>query len=152
MTKIEDIPYSQRIVLLPQCLRSNSCTSKRGEYGVLFCGECEQERDDGLICPISDMTSVALEVGYEGVYTFAGGRGIREFLLSKKGEIRAILAVACNPEIREGVEMLAETGIFHQVEHLRTEGCAETTLFSNPGNFNKEWERILTRNPPQNGN
>jgi hypothetical protein len=150
MKNLEDVPYSERIVLLPQCLRSNNCTAKRKEYGIIHCEDCKQERDDGLECQISEMTSIALDIGYRNVLLFAGASGIINYL-SKNGIPNGVLAVACPLELKEGLEKTKHLGIPTQIEGLIEEGCAETTLFNNQDNFKNEWIRILTKYPPKNG-
>ena len=146
--KLENIPYSKRIVLLPQCLRSNQCKAPRKKFGILECQECYQKRDDGLECPLPTMVSIAYKIGYNGVYIFTGGSGIAPFL-KKKGLPKAVLGVACESEIIEGREKMNQIGIHSQIEYLLRDGCSETNLFKNPENFEEEWRQILTKFPPK---
>jgi len=145
--KLAEVPYSERLVLLPQCLRSNQCKAPRKKFGLLECQGCRQKRDDGLECPIPTMIEIAYEIGYGGVYVFAGGSGIVSFL-EERGLPRAVLGVACEPEIREGKEKMDELGILSQVEHLVKAGCAETILFSNSDDIKMKWKQVLTKFPP----
>ena len=151
MKNLEDIPYSDRIVLLPQCLRSNNCYARKEKYGLIDCTGCQEERDDGSTCQITEMSSIAFEVGYRDVLIFAGGSGIIKYL-SENGMPRGILAVACALELREGLEKTKHLGIPTQIENLVTEGCSETILFKNQEDFKNEWRRMLTKYPPKDGN
>ena len=145
--KLAEVPYSGRLVLLPQCLRSNQCKAPRGKFGLLECQRCRQKREDGLECPIPDMIEIAYEIGYGGVYVFTGGSGIVPFL-KERGLPGAVLGVACELEIREGKEKMDELGIPSQIEYLLETGCAETILFSNPDDIKMKWKQVLTKFPP----
>lgn len=145
--KLAEVPYSERLVLLPQCLRSNQCKAPRGKFGLLECQGCRQKREDGLECPIPTMVEIAYEIGYGGVYVFTGGSGIVSFL-KEIGLPGAVLGVACEPEIIEGRKKMDELGIPNQVEYLVEAGCAETILFRDPNNFKIEWLQILTKFSP----
>ena len=145
---LSNIPYSERIVLLPQCLRSNQCKAPRKKFGILECQKCCQKRDDGLECPIPLMVSTAYEIGYGGVYIFTGGSGIVPFF-KNRGLPKAVLGVACEIEIRQGKEKMAQIGIPSQIEYLLKDGCAETIFFKDLSDFEKEWIAILTKFPPK---
>ncbi len=144
---LSKIPYSDRVVLLPQCLRSNLCRAPRGKYGVIKCEACGQRREDGLTCPIPPMKCVAEEIGYRGVYILTGGRGVVS-LMKEVGLPKAVFAIACHPEIEEGVAKMDELGIPYQVEYLIEDGCAETKFLEDQEDLEKEWRRILTKFPP----
>lgn len=144
---LRDIPYLERIVLIPQCLRSNQCKAPKKEFGILDCQECRQKREDGLECPIPTMISTALNIGYGAVYIFTGGSGIVPFF-KKRGLPKAVLGIACELEIRDGKEKIKQLGIAVQIESLLRDGCAETAIFRNPDNFKKEWVDMLIKFPP----
>gem|GEM_PF-5944836 len=104
-------------------------------------------RDDGYLCPIPDMASIARDIGYRDTYIFTGGSGIARFL-QENGVPRAVLAVACDIELKEGKEMMGALGIPSQIEHLVKDGCSETLFFKEHADFREEWLRVLTRYPP----
>ena len=141
------IPYSERVVLLPQCLRSNQCKASRKKYGVLVCEECRQCRDDGIECPVPDMISSALEIGYKDVHIFTGGSGIVPFF-KEHGLPEAVIAVACEMEIREGIEKMKEIGVPSQVVCLLEDGCAETHFVEDDSDLIARWKKFLTMYPP----
>lgn len=143
---LSNVPYSERIILLPQCLRSNQCKAPRKKFGILECQECFQKRDDHEKCPIPIMVSIAREIGYLDVYIFSGGSGIVP-LLEEKGLPKAVLGIACKSEIREGKEKMDNLGIPTQTKCLLEDGCAETILFEE--NLEKEWIKVLTEFPPK---
>lgn len=145
--RLKNIPYSERIVLLPQCLRSNQCKAPKKEFGIVECQKCYQKRDDGLNCPIPTMISLAYDIGYTNVYIFTGGTGIFNFF-TQNNPPKAVLGIACEPEIKEGLEKMNQMGVISQVEYLLEDGCAETTLFKNK-DFEEDWKLILTRFPPK---
>lgn len=144
------IPYSARVVLLPQCLRSNLCKAPRRKYGVIQCEACGQNREDGLPCPIPKMVSIAKEIGYGDVYILTGGRGI-DSLLKEEGLPEAVLATACRPEVEEGKEVMDKLGIPYQVEYLIEDGCAETRFLKDQDDLENEWRKILTKFSPSKG-
>jgi len=145
--KLAEVPYSERLVLLPQCLRSNQCKAPRGKFGLLECQGCRQKREDGLECPIPTMREMAYEIGYGGVYVFTGGSGIVSFL-EERGLPKAVLGVACEPEIIEGRKKMDELEIPSQIEYLVKAGCAETAFLKNSDNLKTEWFQILTKFSP----
>lgn len=126
------------------------CRAPRAKYGILKCQECRQLRDDGTVCPIPDMVSVAMEVGYRDIHIFTGGSGIVPFF-KEHGIPEAVLAVACEIEIREGVEQMDRIGVPCQVIHLLQDGCAETRFVKEDEDPSDCWKKILTRYPPAEG-
>lgn len=147
--RFRSIPYAERVILLPQCLRSNRCRASRKKYGILVCEECRQKRDDGNECPIPDMVSVAEEIGYKEAYIFTGGSGIVPFF-KERGIPEGVVAVACEMEIREGIEKMRELGVPCQVICLLHDGCAETHFLDSDSNLKEEWRELLTQYPPEN--
>ena len=148
--ELENVPYSERIILLPDCLSRNGCSAKKGKYGIINCFNCEIKRVDGYQCPIPEMTSIALEIGYKGVYTFSGPSGIEAFI--KENSLEGVLAIACEHEVENGLKMMEGSGIPAQIKLLKIEGCVETEVFNNHNEFSEEWRNILTKYPSKNGN
>lgn len=91
---------SERILLLPHCLRkSNTCVAKYNKHG-LQCAECSPD------CSINILSKAALDYGYKGVCVAPGGRLAVNFVKDKHPG--AIVAVACEKELEEGVQGVGE--------------------------------------------
>lgn len=118
---------SQKILLLPQCLRpSETCRGKFTRQGLQCPDDCHDT------CIIRQLREVALEQGYRAVCIAAGGamalRTIRTH--NPKG----ILAVACEKELEmglEGVEKLSQGSekmpVVVVIPLLR-DGCVDTEV------------------------
>ncbi|MBN1189266.1 MAG: DUF116 domain-containing protein [Dehalococcoidales bacterium] len=115
----------QRILLLPHCLRrSQTCTARYDREG-LQCQACNPE------CPVNLLRTAALESGYLGVCVAPGGRMAVQYVKEKRP--RAIVAVACEKELEEGVEgvkSLARDSIspLIVVIPLLKNGCLDTEV------------------------
>lgn len=160
--QLSRIDYSERVVLLPQCLRSSRCTAPRADYGRVECQSCYVHRDSEMQnCYIPTLIAMARQIGYKEVHVFTGGRAILPFFMSQGMFPKAVLAVACEDEVKEGLEKLArlkeESGISlpAQVVPLLSSRderfCSESLLFRDPENLEYEWRRMLTQYPPKNG-
>jgi hypothetical protein len=95
VNKMELIPANERVLLLPHCLRhSNTCKAKYSNTG-LECAECNPE------CAINCLRSAAVNLGYKGVCVAPGGRLAVNYINDKRP--KAIIAVACDKELEEGI-------------------------------------------------
>ncbi len=117
---------SKRILLLPHCLRrSNTCQGKYGKWG-LECCECNPD------CPVNHLRKTAINLGYKGVCIAPGGRLAINYV--KKYRPEAIVAVACQKELEEGihgVQELTRTGEFGPpivIIPLVKDGCVDTEV------------------------
>lgn len=108
-------PYKERALFLPHCLRSMKCPAKLSFDGVQ-CVECGQ-------CSISDIKKKAEKLGYS-VFITPGGMFTKRLL--KENKIKAVMGVACNFELREGLENCQKVGIPAQGIHLLKDGCINT--------------------------
>ncbi|MCX7682159.1 MAG: DUF116 domain-containing protein [Anaerolineae bacterium] len=91
------IPFAQRVLLLPHCLRpSQECIGKMGKAG-LECGECAI-----IDCAIYKLRAAATSVGYGGICIAPGGRLAVRFLAEKQPA--GVVAIACHKELQEGQE------------------------------------------------
>jgi hypothetical protein len=93
--QLSSIIPSERILLLPHCLRkSNSCKATYDKHG-LKCAGCNPD------CSVNKLRREALKHGYKGVCVAPGGHMavnfIREYLP------KAIVAIACAKELEEGI-------------------------------------------------
>lgn len=116
----EKTPVKKRAIFLPQCLRnSKSCQAELTDKGYV-CKRCNK-------CPIPEILELAKSFGYEHVYVVPGGSMIYR-ILKENREIKAILGVACLPEICEAVERLYPSGFSVQAVQLLKAGCVDTVV------------------------
>jgi uncharacterized protein len=125
LKKLSAIIPGERILLLPHCLRrSNTCTARYDREG-LQCLACNPD------CPVNHLRAAALEQGYRGVCVAPGGHLAIQYV--KEKHPRAIVAVACKKELKEGVQgvkLLAGTGFspLIVVIPLLKNGCLDTEV------------------------
>ncbi len=94
--KLAAVPASERVLLLPHCLRqSNSCHGKYDKLG-LQCQECNPD------CTVNRRRGAAIRHGYRGVCVAPGGRLAVTYIEDTRP--KAIVAVACSKELKEGVQ------------------------------------------------
>jgi hypothetical protein len=123
--KLRHIAASERILLLPHCLRrSGSCRAKYDQDG-LKCQACNPD------CPVSRLTAAAVRLGYMGVCVAPGGRLAVNYV--EKMQPRAVVAVACGKELEEGVRGVralarADTAPVIVVIPLARDGCIDTEV------------------------
>ena len=92
---------SQRILLLPHCLRpSQTCPGKYSKRGLECPEDCAED------CTIGRLRRVALSLGYKGVCIAPGGRLAMNYV--KENSPKAIVAVACQKELEEGIHGVRE--------------------------------------------
>ena len=112
------VPYRDRILLLPQCLRSRECPAKPSEYGYqcVRCGRCRI----GLFIGEADA------LGYKKAMIISGGSIVPKVfaMLKPKG----CLGVGCFKELMMGSFVCEKYGIAGQGLPLLKEGCLETEL------------------------
>jgi len=96
-----NVPFEQRVLLLPHCLRpSQDCPGKMTKKG-LDCTGCTI-----VDCAIYQLRAAAAEVGYGGVCVAPGGRLAVRFLDERQPS--AVVAIACDKELEEGLDAIAE--------------------------------------------
>ncbi len=94
--KIASIPPEERVLLLPHCLKpSDKCEAKFKKEGLNCPQGCQ------IDCQIRSLRELAHDRGYKGVCTAAGGVMALKFI--KKTDPDAIVAIACDKELEEGV-------------------------------------------------
>lgn len=116
--KFSFTPFSERVLLLPQCLRSRNCIAKRTSYGYecVSCGRCK----------ISQAVKMAKKLGYKGIFIISGGTVVNTII--KKERPKACLAVACLHELVLGSLFTEKMGIVAQGVQLAKDGCVDTIL------------------------
>jgi len=113
------VPYEDRLVLVPQCLRNIDCkTSFNSVEGArcLGCGKCK----------IYDIVKKAKILGYMGVYIAPGGGFVRRIIKEKKP--KAVLGLGCAWEVNAGLVEVSNQGIPVQGVMLLRDGCVETDV------------------------
>jgi len=116
--KFAATPYSERILLLPQCLRSRECHAELKEYGY-ECVECGK-------CGIPEITHQAKKLGYKDVFVIPGGSVAAKIL--SKGKPKACLGVSCLKELILGSFVCEKLGVAGQGVPLLRDGCVETAV------------------------
>jgi hypothetical protein len=120
------VPHEQRMLLLPHCLRPvQGCPGRMTERG-LDCEGCS--RSDCKIYAIRQAASLA---GYRDICVAPGGRLAVRYVSRMKPA--AIIAIACDKELRDGAAAVAELGwesnppLLLRVPLLR-DGCVDTDV------------------------
>lgn len=111
------VPFTERAIFLPQCLRSQKCPANTDEEG-LHCKGC------GL-CEIAKFKKEAEEKGYK-FFIAPGGTMVKRMI--KKYKPKGIIGVGCENEIQMGAEMAIRNDIIPQTIPLLKSGCVETIV------------------------
>ena len=117
--KFSKVPYEERIIILPQCLRKLECPAKMSSVDGLKCIGCGQ-------CKVSEIAKKAKELGYNGTIVVPGGGFVKRII--KKYKPQAIIGVACPHEVYAGMLETTKKGIITQGVVLQTGGCVETLV------------------------
>ena len=116
---IEHIPYQNRLLMLPQCLRSSKgCKGTFDDLGLLCagCGEC-------VIAPI---LAEAERLGMQTVV--AEGNTVVDAMLKSEHTIDAVIGVSCTAALRRIFPVLSERAIPSLAIALHGDGCRDTTV------------------------
>jgi len=113
---LASVPYERRLLLLPQCLRSEEgCAAEIDEFG-LVCGHC------GL-CPIHHLQEEAERLGY--VVLVAEGTVVVTSLIESR-RIDAIVGVSCLSVLERVFPYMDAAAIPGIAIPLLRDGCANT--------------------------
>jgi len=117
LPRLKAVPKNKRAVFFPQCLRSKECPGRLTPEGVecIGCGRCE----------IGRAKKLCEREGYK-VFIAPGSSVIKRMI--KKYDIKGVIGVACNREVREGLELCGSYGIPTLGIPLTKDGCVETLL------------------------
>jgi hypothetical protein len=120
------VPKKERIIFIPQCLRSINCPAKLTPEGIkcLACG----------LCGIGEAKKNSEGLGYK-FFVVPGSSFIKRIV--KKYRPRAIVGVGCQMEIKEGLDMCRGRGIPAVGVPLSQAGCVATKV-----DWNKFYETI----------
>jgi hypothetical protein len=110
--------YSERLLLLPQCLRhSENCPAKMNSEGIQ-CVECGQ-------CVVKQIKQKSKQLGYRLSIAPGGTFAVR---MIKKHKPKAVLGVGCLFELREGLNACMRMRIPAQGVELLKTGCIDTII------------------------
>ncbi len=110
------IPFSRRVLLLPQCLRSkDSCPAELDEFGLL-CEECGR-------CPTGELQAEAEKLGY--VVLIAEGTTVVTKLL-QTGQVDAVVGMSCLSALERSFPYTAAAAIPGLAIPLLMDGCDST--------------------------
>lgn len=113
------IPYEERIVLVPQCLRRlGKCRATETARGY-ECASC-------MACPAGEIAQEAKRLGYAGVFMLKGGRAVAALIADTSP--RAVVGVACEYEGALGIMACERAGAAVQFVALNRDGCSETDV------------------------
>ncbi len=119
MQKFLNTSFSERIILLPQCLR-NIEKCKAHEIGYKYeCKECGA-------CKIAQIIKKAKSLGYQGIYILKGGRAISNII--GQNHPKAIIGIACYYEGLIGIKECEKEGLSVQFYPLTKDGCVNTYI------------------------
>jgi len=110
--------YNERALFLPQCLRNQECPAKLGANGI-ECVKCARE------CSVKEAKIDAERLGYR-VFIVPGGGFIRR--LVAKHRPKALVGVACLPEVMMGMDMMSKARLPAQGVILLRSGCLNTQV------------------------
>jgi hypothetical protein len=119
--RFANVPYSERALFLPQCLRNSDCPAKLGADGIA-CVSCSRE------CSVKEAKREAEKLGYR-VFIVPGGGFIKRLVLKYKP--KAIVGVACLPEVMLGMDLLSKVRLPGQGVILLRSGCLNTVADMN---------------------
>jgi hypothetical protein len=115
-SSLEKVPYNDRILFLPQCLRHKDCKAPLTRKG-LICLKCGK-------CSIGEIVKEAEKLGYKGIYVVPGSSFIRRLIKASKPG--AVIGVACLPESKHGIQILTKYKVTGQAIPLLKSGCIDT--------------------------
>ncbi|MBN2015159.1 MAG: DUF116 domain-containing protein [Candidatus Altiarchaeota archaeon] len=117
--RFSEVPYGNRVVIVPQCLRSLECPAKFSSIEGAQCAKCGR-------CKVFEVTKKAESLGYKGVYIAPGGGFVRRII--GKIKPRAAIGIGCPVEVYWGMLELSNKGIPSQGVVLLRDGCVETDV------------------------
>jgi len=110
----------ERVLLLPQCIRSTECPAKLNPVDGIHCMECGK-------CMIAELSAICKELGIR-MYISPGGTFTGRILMYSRPKAKAVVGVACYPNLHEGMLNAKLMGVTAQGVPLITPGCVNTTV------------------------
>jgi hypothetical protein len=127
---LSKIPFNERILLLPQCLRKIDCPATLNSLKGFECKNCGR-------CGVGDLIKFCNELGIQ-VFIIPGGSFVKKVV--KLTRPKAIIGVGCHIELREGSLVLDYLKIPGRGISLEKDGCIETKV-----NFEKIKKALLIK-------
>lgn len=112
-TKLEE-----RVLILPQCIRSTECPAKLSSVDGIHCIECGK-------CVIGELSASCKDLGIR-MYISPGGTFTGRILMQSRA--KALIGVACYPNLYEGGLNAKLAGVPAQGVPLTTPGCINTSV------------------------
>jgi len=112
-------PYSERIIILPQCLRDTECPASFSSVEGSRCAGCGK-------CKIYNITKKAEKLGYKGTYIAPGGGFVKRII--QKTKPKGVIGVGCPYEVNLGLLEVSSRGIPCQGVILLKSGCVKTDV------------------------
>jgi hypothetical protein len=113
------IPFNERVVIVPQCLRGSNCPAKFSSVDGAKCVGCGA-------CKIKDISKRAEELGYLGVFIAPGSGFVLRIL--KKTKPRGVIGIGCPIEVYIGLMGVSSAGLVGQGVFLLNSGCVGTDV------------------------
>lgn len=117
-TKFSATKTEERVLVLPQCMRSTECPAKLSSLDGIHCVECDK-------CVIADLSVICKELGVR-MYISPGGTFIGRIVMLSRP--KAIVAVACYHNLHEGMLNAKLMGLPAQGVPLTILGCVNTAV------------------------
>jgi len=114
--QFEAIPFTRRLLLLPNCLRDRSACKGYFDHVGLHCAECGA-------CAIGGLKHRADQLGYQ-VVVAEGTPAVMMKIM--QGEADAVIGVACLDSLDKAFKHVVELGIPHVAVPLLRNGCVDT--------------------------
>lgn len=115
---LSKIPFKERILLLPQCLRKIDCPATLNSLKGFECINCGK-------CGVGDLIGFCNENNIP-VFIIPGGSFVKKII--KLTRPKAIIGVGCHIELREGSLVLDYLKIPGRGISLDKDGCIETKV------------------------
>ncbi|KYC45060.1 MAG: hypothetical protein APG12_00985 [Candidatus Methanofastidiosum methylothiophilum] len=116
--ELSKIPFENRILLLPQCLRKRDCPAILDSMKGFQCTNCGR-------CGIGDLINFCNEKSIN-VFIVPGGSFVKKVI--KLTRPKAIIGVGCHIELREASLVLEYLKIPGRGINLEKDGCVETKV------------------------
>ena len=116
-SRVTNVPFSQRLLLLPHCLRNAQQCSAIYDSEGLHCQQCGG-------CELGYLKSTAETLGYR-VLIAEGSPIVMQWILS--GRVNAILGVGCLRSLEKAFEKLQLAGIPAMAVPLHNSDCKDST-------------------------
>jgi hypothetical protein len=110
-------PYADRIVLLPQCLRSTERCRAEEHNSEYLCARCGA-------CKVAGVVKEAEALGYKAVRVLKGGSAVMRVV--QESGAKALLAVCCPIEAVMGSVVCERLGVTAFCVPLLRAGCSDT--------------------------